>query len=97
VPRRRNGKQQACEPCRKAKIACDHGLPVCERCRRRKVPGKCVYVDAPLTRKVDVDVEVEVRAESRLLTPGSSVGVGVDQEGSVRSRLFIKSGEWAIC
>lgn len=30
LPRRRNGKQQACEPCRKAKIACDHSLPVCE-------------------------------------------------------------------
>jgi hypothetical protein len=46
LPRRRNGKQQACEPCRKAKIACDHVLPVCERCRRRKVVEKCVYLKA---------------------------------------------------
>lgn len=53
LPRRRNGKQQACEPCRKAKIACDHSLPVCERCRRRKVSDRCVYVDAPMTKGLD--------------------------------------------
>ncbi|RDL35717.1 Uncharacterized protein BP5553_06329 [Venustampulla echinocandica] len=50
LPRRRNGKQQACEPCRIAKIACDHALPVCDRCKRRKVSGKCVYLEAPMTR-----------------------------------------------
>ena len=50
LPRRRNGKQQACEPCRKAKIACDHSLPVCDRCKRRKVASKCVYLAAPMTR-----------------------------------------------
>ena len=49
LPRRRNGKQQACEPCRKAKIACDHTTPTCERCRKRKVSSKCVYLDAPMT------------------------------------------------
>ncbi|KAG4024977.1 hypothetical protein MFRU_076g00240 [Monilinia fructicola] len=51
VPRRRNGKQQACEPCRKAKIACDHSLPVCERCKRRKASAKCIYLTAPMTRR----------------------------------------------
>ncbi len=50
LPRRRNGKEQACEPCRLAKIACDHSLPVCHRCIRRKVPSKCVYLPAPMTR-----------------------------------------------
>ena len=50
LPRRRNGKQQACEPCRKAKIACDHTFPVCDRCKRRKVSEKCVFLDAPMTR-----------------------------------------------
>lgn len=32
---RRNGKTQACEPCRRRKVACDHGYPVCRRCRKR--------------------------------------------------------------
>ncbi len=50
LPRRRNGKEQACEPCRLTKIACDHSLPVCHRCIRRKVPSKCVYLPAPMTR-----------------------------------------------
>ncbi len=48
LPRRRNGKQQACEPCRKAKIACDHSLPQCHRCSRRKIAHKCEYLDAPM-------------------------------------------------
>ncbi|KAI9645623.1 hypothetical protein NHQ30_006365 [Ciborinia camelliae] len=51
VPRRRNGKQQACEPCRKAKIACDHSFPVCERCKRRKASANCIYLAAPMTRR----------------------------------------------
>ena len=52
LPRRRNGKEQACECCRKAKIACDHTLPVCDRCKRRKIASKCVYLAAPMTRPV---------------------------------------------
>ncbi|KAL8366462.1 hypothetical protein RB595_004984 [Gaeumannomyces hyphopodioides] len=44
VPRRRNGRQQACEPCRKRKLACDHSLPSCQRCRRRNAEAGCVYL-----------------------------------------------------
>ena len=62
--RRRNGKQHACEPCRKAKIACDHSLPCCERCKRRKVTEKCVYLAAPMTRP----------AGSGTAPPGSETG-----------------------
>jgi len=50
LPRRRNGKEQACEPCRKAKMRCDHGLPVCQNCRRRNLIDRCQYVEAPQTR-----------------------------------------------
>ena len=50
LPRRRNGKEQACEPCRKAKMRCDHGLPVCQNCRRRAITERCIYVEAPQTR-----------------------------------------------
>ena len=42
--RRRNGKQQACEPCRKRKLACDHDYPTCHRCQRRKISQDCVYL-----------------------------------------------------
>lgn len=42
--RRRNGRRQACEPCRSRKVACDHSLPTCQRCRTRKTTDKCVYL-----------------------------------------------------
>lgn len=42
----------ACEPCRKAKVSCDHTLPNCARCRRRGITSKCVYLAAPMTRPV---------------------------------------------
>lgn len=41
--RRRNGRLQACDPCRARKVACDHGQPVCERCRKRKQDAQCAY------------------------------------------------------
>lgn len=42
--RRRNGRLQACEPCRKRKVSCDHAFPACRRCRVRNNPGGCVYL-----------------------------------------------------
>lgn len=44
VPRRRNGRPQACEPCHRRKVACDHALPVCSRCKRGDISDKCVYI-----------------------------------------------------
>lgn len=43
VLRRRNGRPQACDPCRGRKVSCDHTQPVCLRCRRSKRPDKCAY------------------------------------------------------
>lgn len=43
APRRRNGRLQACEPCRGRKVACDHSQPVCLRCRKRGQLQDCVY------------------------------------------------------
>ncbi|KAI0508806.1 hypothetical protein F5B22DRAFT_658920 [Xylaria bambusicola] len=42
--RRPNGRPQACEPCRKRKVACDHSQPVCNRCRKRSQGNDCVYL-----------------------------------------------------
>lgn len=44
VPRRRNGRPQACEPCRNRKVGCDHQLPVCSRCQRGHIEHRCVYL-----------------------------------------------------
>ena len=41
--RRRNGRPQACDPCRSRKVSCDHAQPVCLRCQRRKQQQQCVY------------------------------------------------------
>lgn len=49
LSKRRNGKQASCEPCRKAKLACDHALPVCGRCMHRKTNAQCIYHPAPMT------------------------------------------------
>lgn len=49
-PRRRhNGVPQACEPCRKSKIRCDHQSPKCSRCVSRNLD--CVYHPAPMTKR----------------------------------------------
>ncbi|KAK1063367.1 hypothetical protein LTR74_009523 [Friedmanniomyces endolithicus] len=47
---RRNGKLFSCEPCRRGKLRCDHGTPVCGRCSRRDKPEQCIYHPAPLTK-----------------------------------------------
>ena len=48
---RRNGKQQACEPCRELKTACDHTRPHCRRCIGKEAQARCVYHPAPMTKK----------------------------------------------
>jgi Fungal Zn(2)-Cys(6) binuclear cluster domain len=51
VHRRRNGLQPACEPCRKAKVRCDTTPleSICARCRKRKSPSQCIFLDAPMS------------------------------------------------
>jgi hypothetical protein len=52
VGKRRNGLQPACENCRKAKVRCDitSSETACARCRKRKNPWPCVFLEAPMTR-----------------------------------------------
>ncbi|KAH8898343.1 hypothetical protein GQ53DRAFT_742414 [Thozetella sp. PMI_491] len=47
---RRNGKLQSCEPCRKSKLRCDHTVPVCGRCIKRRCIDQCIYHPNPLTQ-----------------------------------------------
>ncbi|KAI8931330.1 hypothetical protein NX059_011671 [Plenodomus lindquistii] len=61
---RRNGKLQACEPCRKGKLRCDHMMPICGRCVRRNKTDKCVYHPAPLTKTRSVPRNAGVESSS---------------------------------
>lgn len=49
--RRRNRSLASCEPCRKGKIRCDHGKPICASCQRRGLHSQCWYHPAPLTKQ----------------------------------------------
>ncbi|KAH8695375.1 hypothetical protein BGW36DRAFT_201165 [Talaromyces proteolyticus] len=47
---RRNRTPVSCEPCRIAKVRCDHVTPVCQRCQSRNIVNQCYYHPAPLTK-----------------------------------------------
>ncbi|GFG17241.1 hypothetical protein IFM5058_08373 [Aspergillus udagawae] len=61
---RRNGKSPSCEPCRIAKVRCDHAAPICQRCETRGTGNLCYYHPAPLTRVRDKQVRAR-RARQR--------------------------------
>lgn len=44
-------RRAACDPCRKAKLACGHERPVCARCRHSKKASACVYRASPFKRR----------------------------------------------
>lgn len=69
---RRNGKLPSCEPCRKAKIACDHLTPVCGRCLKRGDTAACVYHPAPMTRARTTDAITTSPLASRGSSHGAS-------------------------
>ncbi|KAH8897310.1 hypothetical protein GQ53DRAFT_791856 [Thozetella sp. PMI_491] len=68
VGRTRNGRYQACEPCRRRKVSCGHETPVCARCRRRGTERECVYVPRSSTVPVLVHAE-RVSAPAPRLPP----------------------------
>lgn len=44
-------RQAACEPCRKAKLACDHSRPACSRCKNIGRQRSCIYRSSPFVRR----------------------------------------------
>ncbi|KAL7815928.1 hypothetical protein V8C44DRAFT_323393 [Trichoderma aethiopicum] len=44
-------RHAACEPCRRAKLACGHERPTCARCRSRGQIDLCVYRARPFRRR----------------------------------------------
>ncbi|MCJ1475702.1 hypothetical protein MMC13_004365 [Lambiella insularis] len=86
LPLRRNGKPQSCEPCRKAKAACDHELPSCKRCTRRGNASQCTYHPAPLTRLPAGSVD-GARVQKKAVN-GSARGNG-PHSNAVSNLLFL--------
>ncbi|EHK22740.1 uncharacterized protein TRIVIDRAFT_124113, partial [Trichoderma virens Gv29-8] len=48
-------RHAACEPCRRAKLACGHERPTCARCRSRDQIDLCLYRARPFRRKSHSD------------------------------------------
>lgn len=59
--RRPNGRPQACEPCRKRKVACDNHQPICRRCQKAARSVHCEYI---------VDSRMSIRTP---LSPGQPI------------------------
>jgi hypothetical protein len=70
---RRNGTRSSCEPCRTAKVKCDHQSPFCQRCEARGISASCVYRTAPMTRSP----ASEVRRTHKLSTQQNQTWFGV--------------------
>lgn len=65
---RRNGRLSACEPCRKSKLRCDHGRPICGRCARRRLPEQqCHYHPAPMAKQATPQSDRETADEPEVL------------------------------
>ncbi|KAH8891240.1 hypothetical protein GQ53DRAFT_841627 [Thozetella sp. PMI_491] len=56
-----NVRLAACDPCRRAKLACDHSRPICSRCRARDKAVACVYRTRPFKRRKHPSTAVEER------------------------------------
>ncbi|KAI0139610.1 hypothetical protein F4776DRAFT_654102 [Hypoxylon sp. NC0597] len=41
---------RSCEPCRRSKLRCDHVVPTCGRCIKRRCADQCIYHPSPLTQ-----------------------------------------------
>lgn len=78
---RRNGKTQACEPCRRRKVACDHSYPVCRRCRRKpNGEANCYYATASRDASTP---RISQRPENE-----TSLGVATSREPPLQSGHF---------
>lgn len=93
IRKRRNGLTPACEPCRKAKVRCDTN-PVgslCSRCKKRKTDDRCIFLDAPMTKRFR---EFSNDASGSLFTPKSPsrTPYGTKARGSLSSVTSPGSG-----
>ncbi|OHE91576.1 hypothetical protein CORC01_13124 [Colletotrichum orchidophilum] len=75
---RKNGRLQACDPCRRRKVACDHARPVCSNCKRRRRTEPCEFtMSAPAQMRPDPGgprAVSERTSRSASVSPGSEMG-----------------------
>lgn len=76
--RRPNGRPQACEPCRKRKVACDNGQPICRRCQKAARSIHCEYI---------VDSRMSIRTPFSPGQPISTLPTSVSSPSSPRHRI----------
>ncbi|ATY59658.1 Fungal transcriptional regulatory [Cordyceps militaris] len=68
-------KLAACDPCRAAKVACDHSRPVCIRCQNQSREVECVYRASPFKKtKRGAEQSTTTPATPGLLRYGSMTG-----------------------
>lgn len=91
MTRRRNGRLQACEPCRIAKHRCDHSMPVCSRCLVRGKPDSCVYHPAPMTRIREPSVSSPAKLQKILPDVRSTQNIEILEHVSPQSASSYKS------
>ncbi|KAK2125403.1 hypothetical protein NOF04DRAFT_1278968 [Fusarium oxysporum II5] len=88
-------KRPACDPCRAAKLACDHGQPKCLRCQQANRSDECRCRDEPLKRRkrqATIEVAENVSELQQNYTHSSSPDVNV--EGMVTSPHKYPNPRW---
>ncbi|KAL6856629.1 hypothetical protein J3F83DRAFT_752239 [Trichoderma novae-zelandiae] len=85
-------RHAACEPCRRAKLACGHERPTCARCRSRGQIDLCVYRARPFRRRSPSDRMREQSARQSirvdaLTTPPLETSPIAEVLGASSSRL----------
>ncbi|OAQ98783.1 hypothetical protein LLEC1_05579, partial [Akanthomyces lecanii] len=73
-------KFAACDPCRAAKVACDHARPVCIRCQNQSRQAECVYRASPFKKTK--------RPPEKTTTPATP--------GLMRQQSFVASGRTPV-
>ncbi|OTA53083.1 hypothetical protein K449DRAFT_224302 [Hypoxylon sp. EC38] len=63
---------RSCEPCRRSKLRCDHVVPTCGRCIKRRCADRCIYHPSPLTQ----NRRRGANTPSIPLTPTTGEGLG---------------------
>ena len=98
---RRNGRLQACEPCRISKGRCDHATPVCNRCVSRGKSQACVYHPAPMTKHKTSSISTpakllrplpEIKSPQTIENLMPMKSLPLSTYGSSRSTLFKRTG-----
>ncbi|WVQ78420.1 hypothetical protein IAT38_000506 [Cryptococcus sp. DSM 104549] len=84
-PPQRKRQLISCYPCRKRKLRCDGGRPVCQQCQRRNIHGQCGYAETVKRRgrgkRVDDEEGEGEGGEAAGDHEGEGAGEGTGDDG----------------